>query len=130
LADAAANAETAIKTGQGVDAALKALSRSLDPVLVAIVKALPEESSGNGAGGSAGDPAAVKEPLIKLKTLLENDDGEAADYIVDVKSRFKGVLTPAEIKMLSERIGNFDFDAALKCISGIASRLSLNLEGK
>jgi polar amino acid transport system substrate-binding protein len=130
LADAAANAETAIKTGQGVDAALKALSRSLDPVLAAIVKALPEESSGNGAGGSAGDPAAVKEPLIKLKTLLENDDGEAADYIVDVKSRFKGVLTPAEIKMLSERIGNFDFDAALKCISGIASRLSLNLEGK
>jgi len=40
------------------------------------------------------------------------------------------VLTPGEIKMLSERIGNFDFDAALKCISGIASRLSLNLEGK
>jgi len=58
------------------------------------------------------------------------DDGEAADYIVNEKSRLKGVLTPGEIKMLSERIGNFDFDAALKCISGIASRLSLNLEGK
>jgi HPt (histidine-containing phosphotransfer) domain-containing protein len=130
LAEAAASAETAIKTGQGVDAALKALSLSLDPVLAAIVKALPEESSGNGAGGSSADPATVKEPLIRLKTLLESDDGEAADYIVDVKSRFKGVLTAAEIKMLSERIGNFDFDAALKCISGIASRLSLNLEGK
>jgi two-component system sensor histidine kinase/response regulator len=127
LAEAAASAETAIKTRQGVDAALKALSRSLDPVLAAIVKALPEESSGNGAGGTSGDPATVKEPLIRLKTLLENDDGEAADYIIDVKSRFKGVLTPAEIKMLSERIGNFDFDAALKCISGIALRLSLDV---
>jgi CheY-like chemotaxis protein len=130
LSEAAAHAETAIKTGQGVDAALKDLSLSLDPVLAAIVKALPEESAGNGVGGAAGDPATVKEPLIRLKTLLENDDGEAADYILNAKSRFKGVLTSAEIKMLSERIGNFDFDAALKCISGIASRLSLNLEGK
>jgi hypothetical protein len=99
-------------------------------VAVGIVKALPEESSGNGAGAPSPDPATVKEPLIKLKKLLENDDGEAADYIVNAKSWFKGVLTPAEVKMLSERIGNFDFDAALKCISGIASRLSLNLEGK
>jgi HPt (histidine-containing phosphotransfer) domain-containing protein len=130
LSEAAANAETAIKTGQDIDAALKALSLSLDPVVVGIVEALPEESSGNGAGAASPDPATIKEPLIKLKKLLENDDGEAADYIVNTKSRFKGVLTPAEIKMLSERIGNFDFDAALKCISGIASRLSLNLEGK
>jgi two-component system sensor histidine kinase/response regulator len=130
LAEAAANAETAIKTGQGIDAALKALSLSLDPVLAGIGKALPEESSGNGAGTPSGDPATVREPLIRLKRLLESDDGEAADYIIDAKSRFKGVLRPAEIKMLTERIGNFDFDAALKCISGIASRLSINLEGK
>jgi two-component system, sensor histidine kinase and response regulator len=128
LSEAAANAETAIKTGHGVEAALKALSLSLDPVIAGITKALPDESSGNGAGTPAGDPATVKEPLIRLKKLLENDDGEAADYIVNEKSRFKGVLTPAEIKMLSERIGNFDFDAALKCISGIASRLSLDLQ--
>jgi hypothetical protein len=40
------------------------------------------------------------------------------------------VLTPAEIKTLSDRVGNFDFDAALACLSGIASRLQLNLEGK
>jgi PAS domain S-box-containing protein len=130
LSEAAASAETAIKTGRGVDAALKSLSFALDPVLAAIRKALPEESAGNGAGAPAGDPATVKEPLIRLKQLLESDDGEAADYIVDAKSQLKGVLTPAEIKMLTDRIGNFDFAAALKCLSGIASRLSLNLEGK
>jgi hypothetical protein len=106
------------------------LSLSLDPVIVGITNAIPEESSGDGAGAASGNPATVEAPLIRLKTLLENDDGEAADYIINAKSRFKGVLTPAEIKMLSERIGNFDFDAALKCISGIASRLSLHLEGK
>jgi HPt (histidine-containing phosphotransfer) domain-containing protein len=129
LSEAAANAETAIKTGHGVEAALKALSLSIDPLLAVIVKTLPEESAGNAAGAS-GESITVKEPLIRLKKLLEADDGEAADCIVNEKSRLKGVLTPAEIKMLSERIGNFDFDAALKCISGIASRLSLNLEGK
>ena len=38
------------------------------------------------------------------------------------------MLTSTEIKTLSDRVGKFDFDAALKCLSGIASRLSLNLE--
>jgi HPt (histidine-containing phosphotransfer) domain-containing protein len=128
LAKVAASAEISIKTGQGVDAALKALSLSLDPVLAAIVKVLPQGSSSNGSGLLSGDPATVKEPLIQLKTLLENDDGEAIDCMVNAESRLKGVLTPIEIKILSERVGNFDFEAALKCISGIASRLSLDLQ--
>jgi hypothetical protein len=72
----------------------------------------------------------VVEPLTRLKQLLETDDGEAADFIVDAKSRLAGVLTPAEVKALSDQVGNFDFDAALKSLSGIASRLSLDLEGK
>jgi hypothetical protein len=72
--------------------------------------------------------ASIKEPLIRLKQLLESDDGEAADFIVDAKAHLKGVLTPTEIKTLVERIGNFDFEAALNCLSGIASRLCLNLE--
>ncbi|MEX2167303.1 MAG: response regulator [Methyloceanibacter sp.] len=130
LSDVAAQAETAIKTGNGVDGALQALSVSLDRVLEAIRTALPEESDGNGAGAPQGDPKAVLEPLARLKKLLETDDGEAADFIVDAKSNLAGVLTPAEIKTLSDRVGNFDFEAALKCLSGIASRLQLNLEGK
>jgi hypothetical protein len=80
LSEAAANAETAIKTGHGVEAALKALSLSLDPVIAGITKALPDESSGNGTATPVGDPATVKEPLIRLKKLLESDDGEAAEH--------------------------------------------------
>jgi CheY-like chemotaxis protein len=130
LAEAAAEAETAIKTGSGVEQALASLSLALDQVLEAIRTALPEDTAGNGAGQASGDPAAVLEPLTRLKQLLETDDGEAADFIVDAKSHLASVLTPAEIKTLTERVGNFDFDAALKCLSGIASRLSLTLEGK
>ena len=76
------------------------------------------------------DPASVQEPLIRLKQLLEADDGEAADFIVDAQAPLHRRADPAEIRTLAERVGNFDFDAALKCLSGIASRLSLNLEGK
>jgi len=130
LSEAAAEAETAIKTGRGVPQAVRSLSLVLDPVLQAIRSALPEATGGNGAGAPPGDPAAVLEPLARLKQLLETDDGEAADFIVDAKSRLSGVLTPAEIKTLTERVGSFDFEAALRCLSGIASRLSLNLEGE
>jgi CheY-like chemotaxis protein len=131
LSEAAARAETAIRTGHGQEEATRFLSLALDAVLADLSAALPAETTGNGSGASlGGHPASVQEPLIRLKKLLETDDGEAADFIVDAKPRLAGVLTPAEIKALSDRVGNFDFEAALKCLSGIASRLSLNLEGQ
>jgi HPt (histidine-containing phosphotransfer) domain-containing protein len=130
LAEAAATAEVAIRTGQRVEEALAALSRALDPVIQGITAGLPEEAPGNGKAAGSGDPARVAAPLARLKQLLENDDGEAADFIIDAKSRLVGVLTPTEVKTLSDKVGNFDFDAALKCLSGIAARLSLDLESK
>jgi hypothetical protein len=113
-----------------VDDALSSLAQVLAPVLHAIRSTLPAELGGNGSHPLLGDPASVEEPLARLKRLLESDDGEAADFIIDAKPRLAGVLTPAEIKTLSDRVGNFEFDAALACLSGIASRLALNLEGK
>src|SRR5581483_2580142 len=130
LSEAAAEAETAIKQRKGVELAISILAASLNPVLHGIRSALPADQGGNGAKLPTGDPALVEEPLARLKRLLENDDGEAADFIIDAAPRLAAVLTPAEIKTLSDRVGNFDFEAALACLSGIASRLSLNLESK
>ncbi len=130
LSQAASEAEATIKAGLGADEALELLARSLDVALSGIRAGLPEEAGGNGSGAPNGDPASVMEPLARLKRLLETDDGEAADFIVDTRPHLAGVLTPDEIRTLTERVGNFDFDSALKCLSGIASRLSLNLEGK
>jgi len=130
LAEAAGGAEIAIRTGEGAEEALIALSLALDPAIRSIQAALPEEAAGNGKDQAPGDPGTVIEPLARLKRLLESDDGEAADFIIDAKARLAGVLTPAEVKTLSDQVGNFDFDAALKCLSGIASRLSLDLEDK
>jgi two-component system sensor histidine kinase/response regulator len=126
LSEAAAKAETAIKTGQGIDTALTSLTVDLSAAVGAIRAALPEQTATNGGGGSR-DPTAVVEPLTQLKRLLETDDGEAADFMIDARSQLAGVLTPTEIETLSELVGDFNFEAALKCLSSIADRLSLSL---
>jgi two-component system sensor histidine kinase/response regulator len=128
LSEAAARAETSIKSGQKDSEAVASLCMELDRVLANVRAALPD-SAGNGAGRALSDPASVREPLIRLKRLLETNDGEASDFIMDAKAHLIGVLTPAEIKALADQVGNFDFDAALKSLSGIASRLSINIEG-
>jgi two-component system sensor histidine kinase/response regulator len=126
LSEAAAKAETAVKTGQGIDTALTALSVDLGAAVSAIRAALPEEATNGGAGPR--DPSLVVEPLTELKRLLETDDGEAADFMIDAKSQLAGVLTPTEIETLSELVGDFNFESALKCLSSIADRLSLSLK--
>jgi len=127
LADEAAKAETAVKSGQSIDPALDSLEASLRDTVKAIRQALPVEQPTDRSEVSS-DPSIVAEPLGRLKKLLKSDDGAAADFILDVGPNLSKVLTRAEIGDLSGHVGNFDFEAALKCLSGIASRLNLNLE--
>jgi|GEM_PF-4774332 len=53
-----------------------------------------------------------------------------ADFIVNERQRLAGILTPAEIDALTDRVGEFEFESALHCLSGVAVRLSLDLEAK
>ena len=128
VADEAAKAETAVKSGQGIDSALDSLEASLRDTVKAIRQALPVEEPTNAGGEVSSDPAIVAEPLGRLKKLLKSDDGAAADFILDAQPNLSKVLTRAEIGDLIGYVGNFDFEAALKCLSGIEARLSLNLE--
>jgi PAS domain S-box-containing protein len=128
LSEAAAKTEAAIKHGHGIDTSLSALAATLIGTVEAIRTGLPAPNSTNGDGASHGDPRAVVEPLSRLKRLLENDDGEAADFIIDARPDLSGVLTGTELETLSELVGDFNFEAALNCLSSIADRLSLNLK--
>ena len=130
LAEAASQAEAAIKNRKDPGQDVQRVTGALDALLADLRAALPEDAAGNGANSHSGDPANVQEPLGRLKRLLEADDGEAADFIVDARPRLAGILTPAEIRTLTDHVGKFDFDAALGCLSGIAARLSLDLEAK
>ena len=127
LSATAAEAEAAIRTGQDPERTLRALSLALDPLMKAIAAVWPPEADDGGAATPSGDPRTVVAPLARLKQLLEADDGEASDYVIDAKSQLTGILTPAEIATLSTQVGNFEFDAALESLSGIASRLSIDL---
>jgi len=125
LAEIAAKAEAAISSNQFVAPTLETLSRSLDATVAAIRAALP--SVAPVAAGTA-DPSTVAEPLSRLKKLLESDDGEAADFIVEVRPNLLKVLTTTEVDSLTNHVGNFAYTDALQSLSSIASRLSLTLE--
>ena len=94
----------------------------------AIRVALPDDIASNGAARAPADPATVAALLTRLKHLLESDDGEAAEFIVDARPSLSGALTAAEIESLSVLVGNFDFEAALDCLSRIVERLGLHLK--
>jgi signal transduction histidine kinase/CheY-like chemotaxis protein/HPt (histidine-containing phosphotransfer) domain-containing protein len=128
LAEIAARTETAITTGQGVPEALHSLAVSYETVSAAINRALPSQEFAAAVAATPADLATVVEPLTRLKILLKNDDGDAADFILDARPRLSRVLTEAEISTLARLVGNFDFEAALLSLSNIAARLSLRLE--
>jgi PAS domain S-box-containing protein len=135
VSQAAAKLEVAIRDGKNPNPGLAALARAVAEAVQAIRIALASTAASgkDGAGAkrkTARGKATVEEPLKRLKRLLETDDGEAADFMIDARPDLAGVLTDMEIESLSECVGDFDFEAALKCLSGISSRLRLNLEGK
>jgi CheY-like chemotaxis protein len=129
LAELAAKVETALKSGQEPQALIAALSDSVTSVVDAIEGALPDESATVDTSSDPGnDYAAVGALLGRLKQLLESDDGEAADFIVDVEPSLSGILTAAEVQTLRALVEDFDFDASLNCLALIADRLGLTLQ--
>ncbi len=127
VAQAAAKAEEAIGTGHGIDPALLALSNDLAKSVRAIRAVLSEEEPLNRGDAAPTDLKAVTESLTRLKKLLESDDAEASDFIVEVSPHLSGVLNSTEIANLNELISEFNFAAALRCLSEINSRLKITL---
>jgi two-component system sensor histidine kinase/response regulator len=128
VANSAAEAETAIKAGQPVQPLLDTLATHLHAVVQAIRSVLPNEQLAQSAVSAAADPAAVASPLRNLKKLLSNDDGDAADFILEAQPDLAKALTGSEISSLSDFVSNYDFVGALKCVAAIANRLGLKLE--
>jgi len=128
LAEVAARAESAIESQQDIPLALEALSHSLDSSLDTIRRALPKEAAPASSAVAVKDLAVATQPLVRLKKLLENDDGDAADFILDARPGLCEVLTVAEIDALVQQVGNFAYSNALQSLSAIATRLSIPLE--
>jgi len=128
LAQVAAAAEAAIDSNQAVAPALESLSRSLDQTIAAIRAALPVESTSTSNRSPNADISTLVQPLSRLKKLLETDDGDASDFLLDVRPTLSQFLTPAEMDSLFAHVGNFAYSDALRSVSAIADRLTLRLE--
>ena len=128
VAEAAAKVEKEIQTGETAPPGLSGMAASLRTTAHAIQSAFPNEPATAGVPSEPVDPSSVAAPLRRLKQLLANDDGEAADFILDAQPELAKVLTASEITTLSTLVSNFDFNGALKCVSEIAARLTLPLE--
>ena len=127
LSGEAAKAELAIRDGRNIETALKSLSDEVGQTVDAIQEALPSQRASKN-GSTTLDPTSVIGPLKRLKSFLETDDGEAADYILEVQPTLSGVLTDAEIETLSTLVGDFEFDGALEYLSKITSRLQVSID--
>ena len=128
LATAAGSAEVAIKTQSEVERALVEMGRTLFAAVGAIQETLPSAEKVESTLSGNGDPSAVLQPLSRLKMLLEADDSEAAEFILEAQGSFAAVLSPTEIETLRRMVSDFDYESALRAVSGIADRLSLKLE--
>src|SRR4051812_17479448 len=128
LATAAGNAEVAIKTQRDIEPALGEMERALFTAVAAIQETLPSAEKVESSLSGNGDPSGALQPLSRLKKLLEADDSEAAEFIVEAQNSFSAVLSRTEIETLTRMVGDFDYESALRAVSGIADRLSLKLE--
>jgi len=128
LASAAGSAELAIKTQSDVEPALVEMEQTLCAAVATIQKTLPSTEKVEPTLSGKGDPSVVLEPLSRLKKLLEADDSEAAEFIVEAHRSLSTVLRRTEIETLTQAVGDFDYERALRAVSGIADRLSLKLE--
>jgi two-component system sensor histidine kinase/response regulator len=128
LAGAAGCTELAIKTQSDLEPALVEMEQMLSAAVVSIRKTLPSTEKVESTGSGNGDPSAVLQPLSRLKKLLEADDSEAAEFIVEAQHSLSAVLSRTEIETLTRTVGDFDYQSALRAISGIADRLSIKLE--
>jgi signal transduction histidine kinase/DNA-binding response OmpR family regulator/HPt (histidine-containing phosphotransfer) domain-containing protein len=128
VAASAAKAEAALAADQDIENALAGLSGALDSAVAAIRRTLQQESVDRLPAGISAESSAVAETLTHLKQLLQNDDGDAADFLLEVQADLSRVLTPAEIKSLVGHVGDFAYSDALRDLASVAARLSLKWE--
>jgi two-component system, sensor histidine kinase and response regulator len=113
---------------QSLDAGLPRLSIELTRTVEAIRNSLTADPAVPRPLQIAFDPAETMELLKRLKQLLEDDDGAALDQLLDAHEHFEGILSDAELNTLERAVRDFDFTAALDCLSDIAQRREFSLE--
>ncbi|WP_353064478.1 response regulator [Tunturibacter psychrotolerans] len=123
--------EKALRGGEeGLSAPLAEFANVMGTQIQAINKALSESASAHPKAVqiSPFDGKAVTAAIDRLKTLLEASDGGAEESFRSLQDAVAGVVEKPYLDGLSVSINDFDFDAALVKLDGIAE-LCARIEG-
>ena len=125
--DAAARIEKAIhENSASVPVLLSDLTAALDPKVLAIRGALGEAAPA-AAPQQAFDAQQAAAAVAKLKSLIEANDGDAADAVQQVSEALAGKVDAQRLTALRESVDEFDFDGALSKLGEIARECNLSL---
>jgi PAS domain S-box-containing protein len=122
---AAGKVERGIREGQAVSGQLVELESVMGPTIEAIRTALGAATESGSPGKAAEfNPAAATAAIARLKTLIEANDGDAADAVQSVVDALAGTVPGERVAALRSAIEEFDFDKAAVELEAIATPLN------
>jgi two-component system sensor histidine kinase/response regulator len=110
LAAVAAEVESALRDGKPVD--LAAVEAALQPLIAALVAALPPEPAKTGPETTTTTAPADPEAISTLADLLRAGDYQAVQQFARDRDRLQAALGADAFAELSRRIDAFEFDGA------------------
>jgi len=130
LSGLAAELEGALRdrNAQSLEAGLSGIAPELARLMEAIRNFLAAGATDAPLRTSISDSAETVTLLRHLKQMLADDDGAALNYLLEARERIGGVISEADLDSLQKVAGDFDFSAALECLTGIAQRYNFSLE--
>jgi signal transduction histidine kinase/DNA-binding response OmpR family regulator/HPt (histidine-containing phosphotransfer) domain-containing protein len=118
---AAAKVERAIREGDAsVPALIQELTAIIGPQVEAVRMALGAVAPMAAAAPAQFDPDVAAAAVARLKSLLEANDGDAADEVENVAVSLAGTADPQRLAALRSAIADFDFDKASRELNEIA----------
>lgn len=123
VAAAAAEIERRIKEREirGIEDALTTLATEIDTV-ASVLKPLLRTEAGAEKEGSdrspeRADDAAGRAAIGRLRTLLQDNDGEAVDYLERIRADLGSAYPADRIATLENTVNRFDFEEALEILN-------------
>jgi two-component system, sensor histidine kinase and response regulator len=124
---AAQELERAMRDSQGQSAVLlERFNAQMQAANRAIREALQDEAAPSPAPSEmAFNPERAMSAIKRLRDLLEAGDGEALGALPELTDAMAGRADKKEFEALEAAIGDFDFDGALRALTGIEQTIEL-----
>ena len=128
--------EMDIKKGKtdNIEGPLEQLTFTLEEVLASIASLEEGGDISTPTGEKPQDEdaavniAEVKPMLIELAALIKENDMEAADRLEALRKHLGNTAVASVVTKFEKRVGQYDFESALECLTEMAQLLAINLE--